>query len=124
MMRRCVAWYLVIAMFIIGIAPSVQAGFSPTETLVSGFDRTTDLETIRSALEIKQVQQRLLDLGFSTDEISARLSQLNDQQIHSFAQQLDELRVAGGFWGWILVLAIVALVVFFILPLFGVRLLG
>lgn len=123
MMRKCIAWYLVIAMFIIGVAPSVQASFSPSESpALSGFDRTSDLQKIRAALEMKLVQQRLSDLGFSADEINARISQLDDQQVHNFAQQLDQLRV-GGFWGWVLAIAVVIVVILFVLPLFGVRLL-
>jgi hypothetical protein len=65
------------------------------------------------------VRQRLEDLGFTSTEITNRLGQMSDQQIHTFAQKLDDLRVGGdGVWVVVAVLAIIALVIF-ILKLVG-----
>lgn len=124
MVRKCVCCYLVFAMFIIGIVPRVEAAFTPSAALAPG-DRATDIEKIRVVLQHKMVAQRLHDIGFSADEISSRLTNLNDQQLHSFAQQLDDLKVGGIDAIWWLVIAIAVLViVFVILPLVGVRIFG
>ncbi len=32
-LKQCIIWYLVMAMFIIGITPRVYAGFSPSEII-------------------------------------------------------------------------------------------
>jgi hypothetical protein len=119
-MKKYVIWYLVCAMFIIGIAPRLEAAFSPSEALVlSPLPRASDTETIRTALEHKLVRQRLADLGFSADEISARLSELSDEQVHYFASKLDELKVGGDGLGILIGILIIVVLVLLILQLTG-----
>ena len=96
-----VTWYLVVAMFVIGITPRVYAGFSASEAVgFSAIDRASDLGKIQNAIETKMIGERLKQIGLTPDEIQKKLSQLGDQQIHQLAQQLDELRV-GGDSGWV-----------------------
>jgi len=98
---RHVTWYLVVAMFVIGITPRVYAGFSASEVIgFSAVDRASDLGKIQNAIETKMIGERLRQIGLTPDEIQKKLSQLGDQQIHQLAQQLDELRV-GGDSGWV-----------------------
>jgi len=106
---RYVIWYLVVAMFVIGITPRVYAGFSPSEVVgVPQIDRGSDLEKIQKAIETKIISERLKQIGLTPDEVQLRLSQLGDQQIHQLAQHLDQLKV-GGDAGWVLLgLVIVA----------------
>ena len=67
MVKKCVACYLVLALFVIGIAPRVDAAFAPSEVLtLSPEARTVDIEKVRGALENKLVSQRLLDLGYTS----------------------------------------------------------
>ncbi len=96
-----VTWYLVVAMFVIGITPRVYAGFSASEVVgFSPVDRASDLGKIQNAIETKMIGERLRQIGLTPDEIQKKVSQLTDQQIHQLAQQLDELRVAGDS-GWV-----------------------
>jgi len=96
-----VTWYLVVAMFVIGITPRVYAGFSASEVVgFSPVDRASDLGKIQNAIETKMIGERLRQIGLTPDEIQQKLSQLTDHQIHQLAQQLDELRV-GGDAGWV-----------------------
>jgi len=96
-----VTWYLVVAMFVIGITPRVYAGFSASEVVgFSPIDRASDLGKIQNAIETKMIGERLKQIGLTPDEIQKKLSQLTDQQIHQLVQQLDELRV-GGDSGWV-----------------------
>lgn len=123
MVKKCVVCYLVLALFVIGIVPRVEAAFAPSEALnLSVEARAGDIEKIRGALESKLVSQRLLDLGYTSEEVMTRLSQLTDSQIHSFAQKLDDLKVGGdsGLGIIIAVLVIIALVLV-ILQLSGHR---
>lgn len=80
-----------------------------------------DLQTIQKFLESKLVQHKLSELGFTTDEIQARLHQLDDEQIHQVAGQINALESGGSDTAvWILVIILVAAVVFLILELTGV----
>lgn len=116
-----VAWYLVIAMIIIGIAPRVEAGFAPSEVIdMKQIDRTAELEKIRSVLEMKAVRERLTQFGLSHDEITARLSQLSDEQIHKLALQLDDLRVGqDSGLGVIIAFLVIIILIIVILQLTG-----
>ncbi|MFH1082411.1 MAG: PA2779 family protein [Pseudomonadota bacterium] len=111
-----VAWYLVFTMFIIGIVPRVEAGFAPSEIVaLAKVDRAADLEGIQKVLETKIIKERLEKLGFTQDEISNRLSQLSDWQIHQLALQLDDLKVGGDSGLGIVIALLVILILFVIL---------
>ncbi len=109
---RCITWYLVMAMFVIGIAPRVYAGFSPSEVMgLSPVDRASDLQKIQKAVEMKMVSERLRQLGLTPDEIQTRLGLLSDQQVHHLAQQLDELKIGGDGLGVVIALLVIAILV-------------
>jgi uncharacterized ion transporter superfamily protein YfcC len=79
------------------------------------------LQTIQKFLESKLVQHKLSELGFTTDEIQARLHQLDDEQIHQVAGQINALESGGDSAAvWIIVLFLLAGIVFLILELTGV----
>jgi hypothetical protein len=114
-----VTWYLIVAMFVIGITPRVYAGFSPSEVVgLSPTDRASDLEKIQNTIETKRIGERLKQMGLTPDEIQKKLNQLSNQQIHQLALQLDELKV-GGDAGWVvlgvvIVLAAIAVLVIYL----------
>jgi len=116
---KCVSWYLVLAMFIIGVAPRVDAGLSPSEVIaLSQADRTparpaggSDLQKIQKILETKMIGKRLEAFGFSSEEIKARLGRLNDQEIHQFALRLDEIKIGGGGFEVIVVVLLVGILI-------------
>lgn len=115
-----VAWYLVVAMFIISIAPRVDAGFAPSEIIdLKPGDRTAEIEKIQNVLETKAVSERLSQFGLNQDEIAGRLSQLSDEQIHQFALQLDDLRVGQDAAGVIIAVLVIIILVIVILQLTG-----
>lgn len=109
---KCVSWCLVVGMFVVGIAPRVDAGFSPSEIIaLSQANRTSDLQNIQKILETKMIRKRLQQLGFSQDDIQGRLSRLNDQQIHQIALKLDEIRVGGNGFEVLVVLLLIGILV-------------
>jgi len=120
-LSKWIAWYLVVAMFIMGITPRVYAGFAPSEMLaLSPAERASDLQKVQQFLEMKMVRERLKDFGYTSEEVQSRLSQLNEEQIHQLALKLDDLNVAGdSALGIIIALLIIAILVIVILQLLG-----
>ena len=118
---RQITWYLVAAMFMIGIAPKTEAGFSPSTMLDAGSNREADLTKVRQIIETKMVRERLEQLGFAQDEIMSRLSRLSDQQLHQVAQNLDDIKVGGDALGVIIALLVIAILVVLLLQLTGHR---
>lgn len=117
-----IAWYLVVAMFVIGIAPRVDAGLAPSEVIaLTQVDRQADLGKIQKVLETKMIRDRLEQYGLTQDEINARLAQLSDQQVHNFALQIDDLKVGGDGLGIIIALLVIAILVVILIQLTGHR---
>jgi hypothetical protein len=116
-----ISWYLVVAMFIIGIAPRVDAGLSPSEIIaLSQTDRSADITKIQKVLELKAVSERLTQLGLAQEEIKNRLDQLSDRQIHQAALQLDDLKVGqGDIFGIVIALLVIAILLVILLNLTG-----
>ena len=120
LLKKSITWYLVMAMFLIGITPRVYAGFSPSEfTNLAPAERSEELQKIQKFLEMKVVQERLKDLGFTPDEIQSRLNQLSDPQIHQLALQVDKLKVGGDALGFIIFVLVVVILVIIILQMTG-----
>lgn len=120
-LRKWITWYLVVAMFVIGITPRVHAGFSPSEVIgLSSLDRPSEVQKIQKFLEIKMVRERLREFGFTPDEIQARLNQLSDPQVHQLAMQIDDLKVAAeDAFGIIVALLVIAILVVILIMLLG-----
>ena len=122
-LMRHVTWYLIFAMFLIGIAPKVDAGIAPSELIaMSQTDRSADLEKIQQVIEMKMVVERLWQLGFTQDEIRTRLNSLGDQQLHELALRLDDLNV--GSDGGTGVGIVIAVLLFFLLLVMLLQLTG
>ena len=118
---RSVAVCLACSMFILGIAPRVDASFVPSAVLART-DRAADLGTVEKVLEAKMIKARLAELGLTHEEIRNTLSQLNDRQLHKFAQQLDNLKIAGdGGLGIVISVLVIAILAVLLLKLTGHR---
>lgn len=107
-----ISWCLVFAMFVLGIAPRVEAGFAPSDVIaLSSADRATDIDKIQKVLETKMLRERLEKLGYAQEEIQKRLNQLSDQQIHQLALKIDDLRVGGNGFEVLVVLLLIGILV-------------
>jgi len=60
-----------------------------------GGTRTADLNTARTALEAKEVRERLHRFGLTDAEIDTRLSKLSDQQLRTLAGDIRTLSPGG-----------------------------
>jgi len=118
-----ISWYLVFAMFVLGIAPRVEAGFAPSDVIaLSRLERAADIDKIQKALETKMVTERLEKLGYTHEEMNSRLAQLSDRQIHNLALQIDEIKVGGdGGLGIVIALLVIAILVVLFIQLTGHR---
>lgn len=86
---------LMLAAAAAGVFPvGVSAMLAPvTESAAVG--RTTDIDSIRKALESKQVRERLAAFGLTEAEIDSRLSRLSDKEVHQLAQDIKTLSPGG-----------------------------
>jgi hypothetical protein len=121
--NRVFVCYLIVAFSILSFASSAPAMFIPSPSEGNGTShREVDLQKIQEFLELKLVQHKLSQLGFTTDEIQARLHQLDDEQIHQIAGQIQALEAGGdgATAAWIIALLLLGFVIFLILELTGV----
>lgn len=117
---KSVTWYLVVAMFVIGVVPRVDAGLSPSEVIaLTKAERLADIDKIQKAIESKMVRERLEQFGLTQDEIRTRLGSLSDRQLHELALRLDELKVGGGGAEVVIVVLLVAILVVLLLQYTG-----
>lgn len=116
-----VAITLILIMLPLSFVPRVEGAFITSDESFSQIVRRHDMATVQKALEHKLVKERLRDLGFAEEEIAARLDQLSDQELHSFASQLDSLHPAGNGFGIIIAVLIIVLLVMLILKLWDKR---
>lgn len=80
----------------------------PSEIIATESTRDADLQTIQQTLEMKVVQQRLIQIGFSDDEIAARLERATDEELRLMAQHAEQITQGAGV---VTVLLVVLLVI-------------
>ncbi len=94
--------------------PGANAGVISSTAILSETTRETDLATIQSSLEHKQVQQRLAELGFTDAEVQQRLANASDAELHQLAIQ-SQAMMAGGDGGIIITVLVIILLVYLIM---------
>ena len=101
--------------FLFNSAPAVAGliGSKPASEEVSKINREEDIKTIQRALESKIVQEKLKAYGLSKEEIEKKLSEMDDQQIHTLAKASEKV-LAGGAVLEVVIVALAILVVIFL----------
>ena len=118
--NRVFVSYLTITFAILSFASSAPAMFIPSPYEGSGTShRDGDLQRIQKLLESKLVQHKLSNLGLTKEEIQTRLHQLDDEQLHQIAGQINALEPGGDAEVFIIIF-LLALVGFLILEVTGV----
>ena len=112
---RGIAMMLVVVMGVVGLVPRIEASFVPSDQSSAPISQQEDMATLQKALEQKLVTERLKDLGYTEDEIRARLDRLSDSELHSLATQIDTLMPAGSTEAVLAVILLVAILVVLIL---------
>ena len=76
--------------------------------------RDADLALVHDFVANEQVAQALASRGFTQEQVNQRVAQLNQQDLHQLAQNLNQLQAAGvtrDEWLWIMIGAIAALII-------------
>lgn len=116
MKTLCILTFVILMLGWIRI-PDTRASLAPADEVVSSemeVSRAEDLQVVRKVLEHKLVQQRLLDIGLTQEQIDARLDRLSDGQLHLLASQLNAVIPAGDsgtIWTIVGILLIVILII-------------
>ncbi len=121
LLLRRIAIMLVVSIALISIVPQVEASFISSDESFSYNMRQQDTATIKKVLEQKLVKQRLKTLGYSEDEVKARLDKLSDNELHRFATQLDTLTVGGDALGVLVAILVIVAIIALILFITGKR---
>jgi len=104
------------------LAGPAEAMFLPSapQAAAPAFDRQADAAVIQRTLELRTVQQRLMDYGLTAEETAARIDQLPDDQLHQLAANLNSVQAGGDIISLMAGLAIIGgLVVLIIFLLEG-----
>jgi len=128
LLKQSLIGYLMVAVVVLTAFPTdVHAMFLPSSVYLaqgdSSLDRQENLEKLQTLLESRLISQRLSDLGFSQGEVSSRLNQLSDEQIHYFASHLESVQTGGDGLGVIIALLVIAILVVILLEVTGHRVL-
>ena len=120
--NRVFVCYLTVAFSVLSFVSSAPAMFIPSPYEGSGTShRATDLQKIQKLLESKLVRHKLSQFGLTAEEVEARLHQLDDEQLHQVASQIDALEAGGDATvAWVVALVLVLVIVFLVLELTGV----
>lgn len=115
---RQIALVLAFAMLAIGSVPAKSMAYViGSDEVVAEHSREADIARIQRVLESKLVSDRLSQAGLTQDEINSKISQLSDDEVHSFASQLDSLYPGGDALGAVIALLIIVILVLVILKL-------
>ena len=114
-MSKRVSFVALIVLCALVAVPSFAAPVpSKTAANQSLTQRDADIALVRDVVANEQVAQALAARGFSQQQVDQRLAQLNQQDLHQLAQNLNQLQAAGlthQEWLWVMIGAIAALII-------------
>jgi len=118
---RQIAVILAFTMLVIGAVPTKSMAIVVnTDAVVAAsaeHSREADIARIQRVLESKLVSDRLQQTGLTQDEIQGKIKDLSDEEVHSFASQLESLYPGGDGFGIVIALLIIVILVMVILKL-------
>ena len=98
---------------------SVFAAMIGTEAILVNQDIQNARDQLRSFLNREDVQSQLTARGIDPAEAKARIDSLSDAEVMQIADKIDQLPAGGSFWGTVLFVTIIAVVVLVVLELLG-----
>ena len=98
---------------------SVLAAMVGTEAILVNQDTQYARDRLRSFLDREAVQSQLTARGIDPAEAQARVDSLSDSEVMQISDKIDQLPAGGSFWGTVLYLAIIAVIVLLVLELLG-----
>lgn len=114
MSKRYSVVFILVLVFTFAAIPAF-AGAVPSKTAANQSldQRAADLALVRDVAANQQVAKVLADHGFTQQQVEQKLAQLDSQDLHQLAQNMDQLQAAGltkQEWIWVGIGAIAALV--------------
>jgi TolA-binding protein len=110
---------VLILVFAFAALPSFAAPVpSKTAANQSLASRDADLALVHDFVANEQVAQALAARGFTPDQVNDRVAQLNQQDLHQLAQNLNQLQAAGltrSQWYWVAIGAVAAIILIAVL---------
>ncbi len=120
---RTTALVLALTVFAITSIPARSLAYMvSTESAMSSqmeSSRDADMARAQRVLESKVVSTKLTEMGLTTDEVNSRLDKLTDEELHSFASQVDGLYAGGGAMGFIIGVLVIVILVLALLHVTG-----
>ena len=117
---RMLTLYLIFAIFIISAIPSPSSAMFITPGAGNSVaDSIGDMAKVQTFLESRLVQQRLADFGLTAEEVSIRLNQLSQDQLHQIATHIDEIDYGGDALGGILSVLVIIILIIVIIKIMG-----
>jgi len=115
---RQIALVLAFTMLAIGTVPAKSMAYVVgSEAVVAEYSREADIARIQRVLESKLVSDKLSEAGLTQEEISSKMAQLTDDEVHSFASQLESVYPGGDGVGVVIGLLVIVILVIVILRL-------
>jgi cytochrome c1 len=116
--KQAIALMLSVTMFALS-TNGAQAMLAPADrATVIAAQRGSDLKTVQTFLEQKQVREHLVRLGLNENEIEPRLAVLTDSELHQVATHIEQQNPAadgGGVVITVLVIGVLALLFVYLL---------
>ena len=118
---RQIAAILAFTMLVIGAVPTksmaIVVGTDAVVAASAEHSREADIARLQRVLESKLVSDRLQQTGLTQDEIQGKIKNLSNEEVHSFASQLESLYPGGDGFGIVIALLIIVILVMVILKL-------
>ncbi|MFT5887360.1 MAG: hypothetical protein ACI9BO_000166 [Zhongshania sp.] len=99
------------------LASTASASVISTERMVSEYSISDNRAELKAALDRDDVRDRLMDLGVSADDVSARIDALTPTELAMLQERMDQMPAGSG--GAVSLLALIVLI-FFITDVLGI----
>ena len=115
---RQIALVLAFTMLAIGAIPAKSMAFVVgSDAVIAEHSREADIARIQRVLESKLVSDKLSEAGLNQEEINGRMTQLSDEEVHSFASELESVYSGGDGVSVVIGLLVIVILVIIILRL-------
>lgn len=86
---------------------SAQAAMIANDQVINQVQQLNSKAELMHFISRADIQQQLLDMGVSTEDIEARINMMTDQEVAQLNQQLEDLPAGGDVLGVILIVFII-----------------
>lgn len=114
MAKKITSWFLLTVMLSFSNLP-LQAAMVSTEQVVMQQQASLDRDQLNAMFDRVDVQQQMVALGVSVDEVQKRVAMMTDAEVAQLNQQMSELPAGAS----VLSLAVLIFIVFVVTDVIG-----